>query len=556
MKKTFRSLLACLLTLSLVMIGASVFTAAAAEKETPERHVIYSFSFDEPDATTLYKKSGATPGYIDREFYAGDAETGGSLALRISSAQCTGHGGVLPYIWPDGVSGVFNAQGDLEEGAYYELKVDIAWDGGVEVAKKGAYVYPFLLTNGGSENYMTGTDHTKQIGEEFQTFVYRLYKVSPDGYQTFDPPTPGSDSGGIAFCCENSLRKGACLRIDNIELAKVGGEFKEPEPGTIKYVTPVEAPTSYEVYDENGMTADGKQMTMLYENDFEDESRGTVFGHWNPAIKSAFLLKFKDGWRNNPTKSACYIMPKLDPGNFYTDIEAGGYYPVVWFWNEEMRDIYKSEKPLGPDDYYVFQFDITAKGAYFYPSLMIGDDEEYAPYYEWDSSGHVGSEAVQPLDYDFVTRYYVFKGEGIDVSKANTAFALFSDGYVNQHQPVYVDNFKFYSVRKPVAEPTEPDPTGTLDGIAGDANADNVVNMKDVLLLRKYMSGMEVTINEQAADVNCDAAINMKDVLILRRYLAGMETQLPIPAKGGEEEPTKSDDIPDAIKELLEKLVK
>ncbi len=511
MRRFIKSALACLLTSSVVLAagGAAISAAAEAEPE-PERHVIYSFDFDDPDATTLYKKSGATPGYISHDVFAG--ESGGSLALTISAAELTGRGGVLPYIWPDGLSGVFNAQDDLGEGDYYELKVDIAWDGGVAVAKKGAYVYPFLLTNGKDENYFTSVDPTLQIGEEFQTFVYQLYKVSPDGYQTYVPPTPGSDSGGIAFCCENSLRNGKTLYIDNIELARVGGDFKEPAEGTIRSLTPAVAPETYEPVDENGRTADGKQLKLLYENDFEDASRASVFGHWNPDISKAFMLDTKKGYKNNDTTVGAYLIPKLKPGKFFSET---GFYPVIWFWNEELRDIYKQQAPLGSGDYYVFQLDTVAKNSYAYASLMVGD-KEYAPTYEWDSTGRVGSEAVQPFNSEFVTRYYVFKVKGLDLSSANTAFALFTDGYINQHVPVYVDNFKFYSVR---------------GGLCGDANNDGAVNMKDVLMLRQQLSGVAVEgINLQNADANADGAVNLKDVLALRLFLVGAEKSLPIKA--------------------------
>ncbi len=510
MKPFVKSALACLLTATTVFASGSMAFSAAAETE-PERHVIYSFNFDEPDATTLYKKAGATPGYINHDVFAG--ESGGSLALTISPAELTGRGGVLPYIWPDGLSGVFNAQDDLAEGEYYELKVDIAWDGGVAVAKKGAYVYPFLLTNGKDENYFTATQDcvATQIGPEFQTFTYQLFKISPDGYQEYAPPEPGSDSGGIAFCCENSLRTGKTLYIDNIELARVGGDYKEPAEGTIRYLTPTEGPEYYEPVDENGKTADGKQLTMLYENDFEDAAKASVFGHWNPDISKAFVLDTKKGYRNNDTTVGAYLMPKLSPGKFYSET---GVYPVIWIWNEELRDIYKAQAPLGDGDYYVFQFDTVAKGSYIYPSLMVGD-KEYAPTYQWDSTGRVGNDAVMSFNSEFVTRYYVFKVKGLDLSAGNTAFALFTDGYVSRYVPVYMDNFKFYSVRS---------------GMCGDANNDGAVNMKDVLVLRQSLTGMAVEINDRNADANADGAVNLKDVLALRLYLVGAEKTLPVKA--------------------------
>ena len=71
----------------------------------------------------------------------------------------------------------------------------------------------------------------------------------------------------------------------------------------------------------------------------------------------------------------------------------------------------------------------------------------------------------------------------------------------------------------------------------GDANEDGAVNMKDVLLLRKFLAGMNVQLNATAADVTVDGTVNMKDVLLLRKYLANL-ADLPAPKEtvitGGE----------------------
>ena len=100
---------------------------------------------------------------------------------------------------------------------------------------------------------------------------------------------------------------------------------------------------------------------------------------------------------------------------------------------------------------------------------------------------------------------------------------------------------------QPTTESTEPsvDPTGTEPSestpsqsettpsesktepsqpsvIVGDANGDGAVNMKDVLLARKYLAGIEVTIDLTAADVNGDGAVNMKDILEMRKFLANI----------------------------------
>lgn len=61
-----------------------------------------------------------------------------------------------------------------------------------------------------------------------------------------------------------------------------------------------------------------------------------------------------------------------------------------------------------------------------------------------------------------------------------------------------------------------------LDCTPGDLNGDSKVNIKDVILLRRYIiGGYDVKINENAANVNDDGKINSADVILLRRYIAG-----------------------------------
>ena len=57
--------------------------------------------------------------------------------------------------------------------------------------------------------------------------------------------------------------------------------------------------------------------------------------------------------------------------------------------------------------------------------------------------------------------------------------------------------------------------------IAGDANGDGSVDLKDAAAIVRHLAGgWNVTINESAADVNGDNKVNLKDVTIIRRYLA------------------------------------
>ncbi len=61
--------------------------------------------------------------------------------------------------------------------------------------------------------------------------------------------------------------------------------------------------------------------------------------------------------------------------------------------------------------------------------------------------------------------------------------------------------------------------------VPGDVNGDGSINMKDVLMLRKVLAGVE-TLSERFegnADVNGDGGVDMKDVLMLRKILAGVK---------------------------------
>ena len=56
----------------------------------------------------------------------------------------------------------------------------------------------------------------------------------------------------------------------------------------------------------------------------------------------------------------------------------------------------------------------------------------------------------------------------------------------------------------------------------GDINEDGSINLKDVVLLRRYIAGgWNVTLDETTADINKDGSVNLKDVVLLRRYIAG-----------------------------------
>lgn len=58
--------------------------------------------------------------------------------------------------------------------------------------------------------------------------------------------------------------------------------------------------------------------------------------------------------------------------------------------------------------------------------------------------------------------------------------------------------------------------------IIGDANGDGEIGVKDIILLRRFITGgSNIEIHEETADINKDGYVNVKDVILIRRYITG-----------------------------------
>ena len=80
-----------------------------------------------------------------------------------------------------------------------------------------------------------------------------------------------------------------------------------------------------------------------------------------------------------------------------------------------------------------------------------------------------------------------------------------------------------------VSEVSEISEVSEQPAVAGDADGDGEATMKDVLLARKLIAGMDVEVNEGALDVDGDGDVTMKDVLLIRKFIAGLIERLGVP---------------------------
>ncbi len=61
----------------------------------------------------------------------------------------------------------------------------------------------------------------------------------------------------------------------------------------------------------------------------------------------------------------------------------------------------------------------------------------------------------------------------------------------------------------------------------GDADGNGRITISDVLLIRKYLAGIDTAIDEAAADVDGNGRTTIADVLLVRKYLAGVISAFP-----------------------------
>ena len=280
--------------------------------------------------------------------------------------------------------------------------------------------------------------------------------------------------------------------------------------------------------------------------------------------------------RNNPVKPSekkGEIEGKvLWSGNVDQKISIGNPTPYIGKLTGDVNDAInaavqadiRENGHIAEDEYYEITVNGYARGesGYATTGFVVGD------YQIWSQSHFDDCSVLKKLEGDYTQRLY---GDATDKMEREilpekmdetTEFVFFSDSngdwtdicQVNSLSITVYRHGEYTGVDEPETTATDVEPTETevettatatepartkpapkptkktgkktttqpAPLLLGDANNDSVVNLKDVLTLRKFLAGMDVEIRMDNANANQDTAVNMKDVLLLRKFIAGI----------------------------------
>lgn len=194
--------------------------------------------------------------------------------------------------------------------------------------------------------------------------------------------------------------------------------------------------------------------------------------------------------------------PKVLKEGEYYELTINGYWvPGFGGWGADICLCYSDEETITPNAYFDYTYQITRswkftdggncpKGADL--TLVLSEN---AKDYGAESGGKLKYTEIKLVLYSFPEE----ESEEDSVESADESIEPSAD----------------------TSADTSLDESDTSsDILAGDAISDGVLDMKDVLAIRKAIAKMAVTIDEVAADFNGDGNLDMKDVLALRKLIA------------------------------------
>ena len=189
-----------------------------------------------------------------------------------------------------------------------------------------------------------------------------------------------------------------------------------------------------------------------------------------------------------------------------------------------------------PQDFYPFVLLCIGGGARSPAEKEYNYDEWYPSEKNGTAQNVNGVTTIQPRTWTTIEYVFTVKNGGSDKGRnisfyndAGAFYLYFGSQVLNKD--IYLDNILLEmdtaadpntrtmpttAPKTTMKEPTTVPKTNPAV-IPGDANADGVINTKDILTIRKYLAGMDVFIDMEGADRTKDGVVNMKDVLALRK---------------------------------------
>ena len=282
--------------------------------------------------------------------------------------------------------------------------------------------------------------------------------------------------------------------------------------------------------------------TVLYQSDYEEEGAKSVIRAENG--DSAVVGDLPGGRDGHATQ---LLIEKnligVHPKNLGAELYKYGYFQEGDTFHFALDLYFDTDKAVN-----VYPFVLLCIFGEDY-NKKVNYDERYPSAGKGTLTQNEGTSVVQGrtwtrLDYTYTVKSGCSdKGRDISFWRDGGCFYIATDLSADTMMPVYVDNViievdteneptristttskttGIYDVTTTTAASTEPTEPSAEPVPKGDANGDSSVDMKDVLLMRKQIAGMDAELDAAAADMDGDGEVTMKDVLLVRKLIAGI----------------------------------
>jgi len=198
----------------------------------------------------------------------------------------------------------------------------------------------------------------------------------------------------------------------------------------------------------------------------------------------------------------------------YTDQASSGGYIVASKANGKFGYLFNNCKIVACKDEGLKKATLSNLARTWGPGILVYKNTEVEDANTVHSVAYqnMGSYKVEDAHYSEYNTHLP-DGTKIDTSKRPAAVKMLTDEEAEAIKiETYLDGFWPYHF--PVA-------------CYGDANGDKIVDVRDAILLKKFLAGNALdSFNEPAMNVNVDDRVNATDAIILMKYLAKMNVKL------------------------------